>query len=309
MSTEQTSALTPTPQVSYYSFLQFNLSKIDCHYSGVLESISGGECTINEELNLPNDDCIFVADGPSELVSSVLALPYLSGTGQWCDSTEDRLHNADIPTKHNTMCGGSSVLDVVLQSRDFQDYDSTLNISAKDPVFHILQPKSMAQQPYIFILDNSNSMAQKPDHGQKRLDRMKKGIERFMTVDVDMELELPLGVVSFSSKAQTQINHEIISINDEDSRDEIIDTVNGLSHFGNTCLNTGIQLGLEALRNYGQEAGGTAIFLTDGGQYCPGDSDDWLQIISDEVLAQNVRFCTIAMSNAADPDLEEIAKR
>ena len=120
---------------------------------------------------------------------------------------------------------------------------------------------------------------------------------------------MPSGLSPAPSKAQTQINHEIISINDEDSRDEIIDTVNGLSHFGNTCLNTGIQLGLEALRNYGQEAGGTAIFLTDGGQYCPGDSDDWLQIISDEVLAQNVRFCTIAMSNAADPDLEEIAKR
>ena len=134
MSTEQTSALTPTPQVQYCSFLQFNLSKINCHYLGVLESISGGECSINEELNLPNDDCIFVADGPSELVSSVMALPYLSGTGQWCDSTEDKLHNADIPTKHNTMCGGSSVLDVVLQSSDFQDYDSTLNISAKGTV-------------------------------------------------------------------------------------------------------------------------------------------------------------------------------
>ena len=36
---------------------------------------------------------------------------------------------------------------------------------------------------------------------------------------------------------------------------------------------------------------------------------DWLAEIIDEVLAQNVRFCTIAFSSAADQYLEEIAAR
>ena len=82
---------------------------------------------------------------------------------------------------------------------------------------------------------------------------------------------------------------------------------------GMTCLHTGIQKGLQALRDYNLPSGGTAIFITDGGQACNGPDDDgvqdWLAEIIDEVLEQNVRFCTIAFSSDADQVLEEIAAR
>ena len=273
--------------------------------------MDGGECSIDADMNLPSDDCYYVATGPSSsLESSVMALPYLPGNDQWCDLTEARLHHSDIPTKHNTMCGGRSVFEVVRQSPDFTGYqplNSTLNI----PDFTILQPSSINQQAYAFILDYSNSMQNQPkeaSENQKRIARMKRGIKRFMEVEVDLNMGLPMGVVSFSSIKETRIDQEIIQITDALSRDKIVDTVFGLQCHGQTCLHTGIQKGLEALKNFNLPSGGTAIFITDGGQSC-GDVHDWLAEIIDEVLSQNVRFCTIAFSSAADPFLEEIAAR
>ena len=273
--------------------------------------MDGGECSIDEDLNLPSDDCYYVASGPSSLESSVMSLPYLPGNDQWCDDTEARLHHSDIPTKHNTMCGGQSVFEVVRQSPDFAGY-MPLNSTLKDPDFTILQPSSITKQAYTFILDYSNSMRDQPKNAaanQKRVERMKRGIKRFMEVDVDLEMGVPMGVVSFSSISQTRIDQEIIQVTDATSRDKIVDTVLGLDCHQDTCLQTGVQFGLQALRDFGLESGGTAIFLTDGGQYCENDyhDNDWLKIIIDQVKAQNVRFCTIAFSSAADQKLEELA--
>ena len=292
--------------MSYYSFLQFNLSIIKCNYSGVLESISGGECSINEELNLPNDDCIFVADGPSELVSSVMALPYLSGTGQWCDSTEDKLHNADIPTKHNTMCDARSVFDVVLQSPDFSGYEprNQTNITT---TFTILQPREL-NEPFVFVLDNSGSM-----DNHNRLNRLKEGVNRFMMIDVDLEKELPIGVVSFAENSK--LEYPITPVDDESVRDDIIktvqDNVRGVNpHLRATCINRGVQESLKALRDYGYETGGLVLFLTDG-QHSVKEcgANDWLDAIIDDVMDSGARFCTVAFSNDADKNLEELARR
>ena len=282
-----------------------------------METVEGGECSIDADLNLPSDDCYYVATGPtSTLESSVMALPYLPGNDQWCDITEARLHHSDIPTKHNTMCDRKSVFEVVRQSPDFSGYQP-LNSTLNAPDFTILQPSDINQQAYIFILDYSNSMQNQPKEAaenQRRIARMKRGIKRFMEVEVDLELGLPMGVVSFSSIKETRIDQNIIQITNVPSRDEIVNTVMDLDCHKDTCLHTGIQRGLQALKEFNVPSGGTAIFITDGGQYCMKENGndgvtDWLNEIIDDVLRRNVRFCTIAFSSEADPYLEEIAAR
>ena len=278
--------------------------------------MEGEECWIDADLNLPSDDCYYVATGPSTLESSVMSLPYLPGNDQWCDLTEARLHHSDIPTKHNTMCGGQSVFEVVRQSPDFSGYQP-LNSTLTTPEFTILQPTNINKQAYTFILDYSNSMQKQPKDAadnQKRIERMKRGIKRFMEVEVDLELGLPMGVVSFSSVQETKIDKNIIPIKNIPSRNEIVNTVMGLECHRDTCLHTGIRKGLQALKDFNLPSGGTAIFITDGAQWCNEDHGndgvtDWLSEIIDEVLEQNVRFCTIAFSSDADQVLEEIAAR
>ena len=266
-----------------------------------MESINGGSCTTNSD-GMPADDCIFIVDGPSSLKSSVMSVPYFAGNDQWCDLIEERIHHSDIPTKHNTMCDGQSVFEVVRQSPDFDGYQPEITEEVNTtPNFTILQPQSLSES-FVFVLDFSGSMFESTE----RAARMKKGIERFMKLDVDLHKNLSIGVTSFSNRAD--IIQSIIPISDTSSRDQVIKAVNNEKKGGGTCLQLGILKGLEALRLYNKPKGGASIFLTDGGQSCDG-VDDWLAAVINEVTAQDVRHCTIAFSDAADPDLEELALR
>ena len=244
-----------------------------------MESINGGSCTTNSD-GMPADDCIFIVDGPSSLKSSVMSVPYFAGNDQWCDLIEERIHHSDIPTKHNTMCDGQSVFEVVRQSSDFDGYqpDITEEVNTT-PQFTILQPQSLSET-FVFVLDFSSSMAT-----HTRETRMKKGIERFMMLDVDLHKNFSIGVTSFSSRAY--IIQPIIPISDNSSRDQVIKAVNDESAGGGTCLQEGILKGLEALRLYNKPKGGASILLTDGQNGC-GDND-WLGEVIDEVQEQDVR--------------------
>ena len=269
--------------------------------SGTMESVNNGECDINSENGMPSDDCIFVVNGPSSLESSVMAVPYLDGNDQWCDITEERLHNSEITTKHNTMCEGLSVFEVVRQSPDFIDYVS-LNSTATDPKFTIIQPRG-SSEPFAFLLDYSGSMY---DNDNNRRNPMVQGVKRFLEIDVDLEKSLPVGVAEFSNDAS--IVYPITPIIDEKTREQIINAVDEIQKGLGTCLHIGVRESLKALKNY-TATGGMVVFMTDGGQSCDDNIKDWLAEIIEEVLSQKVRFCTIALSNSADQDLESLAQR
>ena len=266
-----------------------------------METLSGDTCGTNSENGMPSDDCIFVVNGPSSLESSVMAVPYLDGNDQWCDITEERLHNSEITTKHNTMCEGLSVFEVVRQSPDFIDYVS-LNSTATDPKFTIIQPRG-SSEPFAFLLDYSGSMY---DIDNNRRNPMVQGVKRFLEIDIDLEKSLPVGVTEFSNDAS--IVYPITPIIDEKTREQIINAVDEIQKGLGTCLHIGVRESLKALKNY-TATGGMVVFMTDGGQSCDDNIKDWLAEIIDEVLRQKVRFCTIALSNSADQDLESLAQR
>ena len=146
-------------------------------------------------------------------------------------------------------------------------------------------------------------------NNNNRLNRMKQGVKRFLTVDAELDMQLPVGVVRFSGSSgkDTYIAHEIVPVADEDVREEIIDMVQSMGTGSGTCLGLGIRKGLEALKNYGMESGGGAIFLTDGQFAC--DGGETIADVIDDLVAQNVRFCTIAFGESADPAIEDLAVR
>ena len=271
---------------------------------GRLQTLTGEECETDPVSGLPAPDCFFSASPSPGLTSSVMALPYLPGTDQWCDNTEQRVHDDELPTKHNTMCAGQSVFQVVSKHPDFQGFEPDIEEEVDTtPHFTLLRPEEAAGS-FVFVLDNSGSM-----YGEDttRSFRMKQGVERFMLVDVDLTKKFSVGVVKFSNDATILNDVQVVN---ETVRQEIIDSVNGLTEDGGTCLGFGIYRGLEALKESGLDEGGSAIFLTDGQQSCSGhDSNATIQDAIDSVLEQNVRFCTIAFGPAADPNLEILAKR
>ena len=264
-----------------------------------METSSGGACGTNSEDGMPSDGCIFVVDGPSSIESSVMAVPYLDGNDQWCDLTEERLHNSEIPTKHNTMCEGLSVFEVVRQSPDFHGY-KPLNNTFAPPAFTILRPRS-STEAFVLTLDYSGSM----DKFERKV-RMIQGVKRFINIDIDLDDKIPIGTVGFSGSAN--IRQPIIPVVDQASRDKIINSVEAKKESRATCIDLGVRKSLEALRNYHWPTGGLVVFLTDG-QHSGCSSNNWLDQVIDEVLQQGVRFCTIAFSNDADKKLEILSQR
>ena len=263
-----------------------------------METLSGDTCGTNSENGMPSDDCIFVVDGPSSIESSVMAVPYLDGNDQWCDLTEERLHNSEIPTKHNTMCDGLSVFEVVRQSPDFIGY-KPLNSTFTVPTFKIFRPRSLTEA-FVLTLDYSGSMDQ-----YDRIGRMIQGVKRFINIDIDLEDKIPIGTVGFAGGAD--IKQPIIPVIDQASRDKIINSVENKQSKA-TCIDLGVRKSLEALRNYNWTYGGLVVFLTDG-QHSGCSSSNWFDEVIEEVLQQGVRFCTIAFSNNADKNLENLAQR
>ena len=164
--------------------------------------MNGNDCTPTSGSQLPGDDCVFIVNGPSGLESSVMGVPYLPGNDQWCDDTEQRYHHDDIPTKHNTMCDGQSVLSVVKQSPDFAGYTPMMIEIDTTPNFTILQPADFNSQAFSFILDYSNSMT---DNGKTRLARLKQGIRRFMETDIDQLLKRS-STVTYGNSTQSLSN-------------------------------------------------------------------------------------------------------
>merc|ERR1719410_2111997 len=117
--------------------------------------ITEDSCSLISETGLPDENCIFVATGPSDISSSVMALPYLPNNTHFCDMTENFIHDPFLPTKHNAMCKGKSVFDVILQHPDFENYSQKPSIEDPTPHFTIIQPNSF--QPIVMVLDFSGS--------------------------------------------------------------------------------------------------------------------------------------------------------
>ena len=237
---------------------------------GSLHSMSGGPCLTGQ-----TSDCYFTASGPNTLQSSIMALPYLPGTDQWCDTTEDRVHDAELPTKHNVMCGGLSVMEVVQQHPDFAHFvegEGADNETDTTPHFTIIRP-DQANNPFVFVLDYSGSMG-----GHNRLNRMKQGVKRFLTgTCVSLTCSSLLAWSDFPAplgRTPTLLTRSFL-IADEDVRDEIIDVVQGMD--------------------------------TDGQFAC--DGGETIADVIDDLVAQNVRFCTTAFGKSADPAIEDLAVR
>ena len=113
--------------------------------------------------------------GPENLRSSVMAVPYLAGNDQWCDQTEARKHDDEIPTKQNALCDGQSVMEVVLKHEDFTGFKPIVNLTGEvttTPTFNLIRPSATAA--FSFVLDVSGSM------DGTRITRMKQAAMRLV---------------------------------------------------------------------------------------------------------------------------------
>merc|ERR1719209_34590 len=108
-----------------------------------------------------------------------------------------------------------------------------------------------------------------------RLPRAQAAASRF--VKYDIENNTPLGVVTFSGSATTELPVDRVT---DANRDSIVEKINNITADGVTCIDLGLAEGLGALKTYDNKTGGVMILLTDGGYNCHDDKT-WLTFESD----------------------------
>ena len=237
-----------------------------------------------------------------------MALPFLDSVSDFCDDiSEDNIHHAEIPTKHNLYCDGRSTWDVISENSDFASgANQAANISDTTPEFIIVKPQSAR---YVVVMDVSTSMLPKPPSMIDRAGNLQDAAKRWLKYEVLDGTEVAL--VQFSDVVPTA-NPFIYEINkvDDTTREEMVTAIDNMKFLGQTCIGCGLDWALNWPGGLNGTVGGVIILITDGKQKC-STMDGCLSIgdMTDELIERQVRVVTIALGLEADPELEQLALR
>ena len=230
-----------------------------------------------------------------------MALPFLDSITDFCDSTEDLLHQDDIPTKQNLFCNGRSPWDVIMENEDFANGNNEPSVIA-DTSPEIIVVKA-ERTKYVVVMDTSGSMV------QSDLDRagsMKDAVKRWIKYEVRDGTEVALVTFSDSEPTSNPIIHELEAV-DQASRETMMAAVDGIQFGGQTCIGCGLDWALNLEGGLKGSDGGVIILVTDGQQSCSGADCLSISDMIPEVLSRRVRVVTVALGLDADPDLEKLS--
>ncbi|XP_076304351.1 calcium-activated chloride channel regulator 1-like isoform X2 [Tachypleus tridentatus] len=135
--------------------------------TGWIESSGGGPCSITIDGTV-NEDCRFIPDLSNEdAKASVMYLPYIPSITGFCDHTDNQLHNALAPTKHNNLCHNQPTWTVINKHPDFsRRFKRSVGFTSTKPKFRIVQSQPGSEGRYVLVLDVSRSMSVLKSRGE-----------------------------------------------------------------------------------------------------------------------------------------------
>lgn len=192
------------------------------------------------------------------LTSSFMAFPGRPSVRDLCDEGS---HDRWAPTRHNLICGGKSVWEVMRASPDFQN---NRNVEAGLREGHVTFTYVRPRTPRIVLLvEDTNVM-----NVQKRWDFMRKAVRKLVTYDIPDGHSV--GLVVFDSVAATK--HPLTTLS-EANREKVGSSLpRNPSQEGEhkRCVLCGLR---EALMLLGQDRPGAHVVLVAGGSGALDDSE------------------------------------
>ncbi|XP_063876218.1 calcium-activated chloride channel regulator 1-like isoform X2 [Scylla paramamosain] len=162
-----------------------------CH-NGDLQGDFSGSCEKEDSAN-----CSFSINtaASSNVTSSLMALPSLLSVLEFCD--EDT-HNAAVPTKHNLMCGGSSVWQVISRHPDLSGRKEWLG--DVEPTFRVQRAEDNTQPSHVdmvLVLQYTSTMSQT----LSRWKFLRDAVRKFLLVEAPKGTKI--GLVTLTDSAAT----------------------------------------------------------------------------------------------------------
>ncbi|KAK7066240.1 hypothetical protein SK128_007995 [Halocaridina rubra] len=174
---------------------------------------------------------------------------HLSLVTELCD---EGTHNREAPTRHNLLCDGKSVWEVMRASPDFQNNRNVEGgLRESEVSFSYVRPQS----PKIVLLIDDTSVM----NVQKRWDFMRKAVRKFVTYDVPDGYNV--GLVVFNSVASTK--YPLTALTDGITREKVGSSLPrnpSREDQHKRCLVCGVREALQLLH----QDGGHIIMVTAG---------------------------------------------
>ncbi|XP_042891198.1 calcium-activated chloride channel regulator 1-like [Penaeus japonicus] len=190
-------------------------------------------------------------------VTSFMALPENPAVTQLCDEGS---HDRDVPTRHNLLCGGKSVWEVLRASPDFQNnWDVEGELRESDVAFRYVR----TQPPKVVLLvDDTDVMIV-----QKRWEFVRKAVRKVVTYDVPDGYSV--GLVVFDSAAATK--YPLTRLTDGATREKVGSSLPrnpSREPHHKRCLLCGLREALRMLQqdNTGSGAGHVVLVTAGGGE-------------------------------------------
>ena len=232
------------------------------------------------------DKCHFKPEGPNkQIMCSLNYVPFLQTVNGWCNKEQSKKEIG--PGKHNVLCEGRSVPDVIFSHQDFKT-----RIQRSVKVNHNLVPAfEIVRQPlpkYVLLIETSSAMA---------------GVWKWVRKSTQnlIKHELPdntnVAIVTFNSDAV--VSHNLTPLTSERVRSRLADTIpdspNRLSRTDNRCVICAVKVAMDqVLRN--REAGGHLIIVTRGDARTLSEGDD--EILSEYDAYYNLRVSSVLLPGA-----------
>merc|ERR1711892_205 len=271
---------------------------------------TNGACTYDQETLLPDHNCYYYVTEETPATSSYMSLPYLSNNRQFCDSTEEHIHDMDLPTKQNLYCEGQSTWDVIVKSPDFAEgANQPGNLANTEPEF-ILVGSAMEPVSYVLVMDVSSSML--PGVNDNKADRAKAMIEEAKrSAKFEIQDGVQLGMVIFSAEDNARPFQDLTLV-DEKSRQDMISTLDSVyrKFLGKTCIGCGLHRAAYYPTLLNNGTGQNILLFTDGQQDCKIPSSPAcisVADMTDQLVQKKIRVITIALGPDADPEIEDLA--
>ncbi|XP_042861518.1 calcium-activated chloride channel regulator 1-like [Penaeus japonicus] len=258
--------------------------------SGELKDIvSKGQCTTTN--GFPDENCRFLPDEDQEATSSLMGYYYIKSIVEFCDTASNELfsHNALAPNRHNLMCQGRSVWDIMGQHSDF---DGGVNppIAALTPTkFTVLRQE---EAKFCLVLDYSRSM----DDFQ-RIEKLQRTAQRWILHEVAQGSSV--GIVKFWGTATKTSG--LVEITDQTSRQNLANLID-LNLGPSTSIGAGLSLAVNEVLV--EQKNPVIVLVTDGKE----NKRPYISEIKDKVVSSGARVVTIAFGKDADPNLESLAE-
>ena len=217
------------------------------------------------------ETCTFVPDldGNPDITCSLGNLPSLPGVTRYCPAPDPL-----PPTKHNGLCHGVSVQEIILSSEDLKLVNSNRRqsgITPTSPTSFVPEIVTVQERPprYVFLLETSASMLD--DDDWKWINRALQKLLRY-----DLPGGLEVGLVTYSHVARLEFALTELPARGEETglRAHLADILPDQYRLlgaggGRPCLLCGVTRALELLGP--DKEGGVLVLLTRGGKVSAGE--------------------------------------